>query len=318
MAKISIIVPIYNAEKNIEKCLNSINRQKTLESEIEIILINDGSKDKSDEIVKNYIKENMQDKNVKYFVKKNEGVAITRNYGIKKATGDYILFIDADDYISDDTIKTLEPYAQRGMDLIKFKLQRLDESGKIIERVDGPVFEETTGQEAFNQLYSTDVLLDSPCVYLIKKDLITKNNFEFKGTYHEDFGLIPVLLVSAKKVVSLPDYLYQYIQGQDSITRNDDYNKTITKMKDCFYHYDRMLNLIKNIKLDNKTKENIKIYYTNAILVKLSNLKKEDREKFILEIKKRRMEDNIKARDFKQLIKKIILKINIDLYLKLR
>ena len=70
MAKISIIVPIYNAEKNIEKCLNSINRQKTLESEIEIILINDGSKDKSDEIVKNYIKENMQDKNVKYFVKK--------------------------------------------------------------------------------------------------------------------------------------------------------------------------------------------------------------------------------------------------------
>ena len=59
------------------------------------------------------------------------------------------MFIDADDYISDDTIKTLEPYAQRGMDLIKFKLQRLDESGKIIERVDGPVFEETTGQEAF-------------------------------------------------------------------------------------------------------------------------------------------------------------------------
>ena len=71
---ISIIVPIYNAEKNIEKCLNSINRQKTLESEIEIILINDGSKDKSDEIVKNYIKENMQDKNVKYFVKKNVSI----------------------------------------------------------------------------------------------------------------------------------------------------------------------------------------------------------------------------------------------------
>ena len=74
MAKISIIVPIYNAEKNIEKCLNSINRQKTLESEIEIILIYDGSKDKSDEIVKNYIKENMQDKNVKYFVKKNVSI----------------------------------------------------------------------------------------------------------------------------------------------------------------------------------------------------------------------------------------------------
>lgn len=318
MAKISIIVPIYNAEKNIKKCLESINEQIALESEIEVILINDGSTDNTDEIVKEYIEKHMKNKDVKYFTKKNEGVAKTRNYGLNKSTGDYILFVDSDDYISKDTIKILEPYIQKNIDIIKFKLQRLDETGKIIERVDGPVFDGITGQEAFNKLYSTDVLIDSPCVYLIKKDIFTKNKLEFKGTYHEDFGLIPILIILSSKVVSLPDYLYQYIQGQDSITRNDDYDKTLIKMKDCFFHYDRMLKIIENIKLDKITKENIKIYYTNAILMKLSNLKENDKKTFIKEMKDRKMYNNIKIRNIKQLIKKIILNIDVNLYFKLK
>ena len=318
MAKISIIVPIYNAEKNIKKCLESINEQIALESEIEVILINDGSTDNTDEIVKEYIEKHMKNKDVKYFTKKNEGVAKTRNYGLNKSTGDYILFVDSDDYISKDTIKILEPYIQKNIDIIKFKLQRLDETGKIIERVDGPVFDGITGQEAFNKLYSTDVLIDSPCVYLIKKDIFTKNKLEFKGTYHEDFGLIPILIILSSKVVSLPDYLYQYIQGQDSITRNDDYDKTLIKMKDCFFHYDRMLKIIENIKLDKITKENIKIYYTNAILMKLSNLKENDKKIFIKEMKDRKMYNNIKIRNIKQLIKKIILNIDVNLYFKLK
>lgn len=318
MAKISIIVPIYNAEKNIKKCLESINEQIALESEIEVILINDGSTDNTDEIVKEYIEKHMKNKDVKYFTKKNEGVAKTRNYGLNKSTGDYILFVDSDDYISKDTIKILEPYIQKNIDIIKFKLQRLDETGKIIERVDGPVFDGITGQEAFNKLYSTDVLIDSPCVYLIKKDIFTKNKLEFKGTYHEDFGLIPILIILSSKVVSLPDYLYQYTQGQDSITRNDDYDKTLIKMKDCFFHYDRMLKIIENIKLDKITKENIKIYYTNAILMKLSNLKENDKKTFIKEMKDRKMYNNIKIRNIKQLIKKIILNIDVNLYLKLK
>lgn len=318
MAKISIIVPIYNAEKNIKKCLESINEQIALESEIEVILINDGSTDNTDEIVKEYIEKHMKNKDVKYFTKKNEGVAKTRNYGLNKSTGDYILFVDSDDYISKDTIKILEPYIQKNIDIIKFKLQRLDETGKIIERVDGPVFDGITGQEAFNKLYSTDVLIDSPCVYLIKKDIFIKNKLEFKGTYHEDFGLIPILIILSSKVVSLPDYLYQYIQGQDSITRNDDYDKTLIKMKDCFFHYDRMLKIIENIKLDKITKENIKIYYTNAILMKLSNLKENDKKIFIKEMKDRKMYNNIKIRNIKQLIKKIILNIDVNLYFKLK
>lgn len=316
MAKISIIVPVYQAEKQIEKCLDSIIKQ-TKKNEIEIILINDGSTDRSEQVIQAYIQSHPKEE-IQYFSKENEGVAKTRNYGLKKAKGEYILFVDSDDSIAPETIQKVEPYMEQGIDMIKFKLQRVDERGKVLEKVEGPIFDQVTGEEAFNRLYSEDILLDSPCVYCIRKEVFTKNNFQFRKTYHEDFGLIPLLILSAKTVVSLPDYLYQYVQVQNSITRNEDYQKTLHKMNDVLDHYDHMLENIKSMKLEKRTNENIKIYYTNAIILKLKELKEEDKEKYIQEIKKRKMDQNIKARNLKQLIKKIILKIDIKLYLKMR
>ena len=317
MPKVSIIIPVYNAEKYIKRCLESIKEQR-YKDYIEIVLINDGSNDNSEAIIKEYIKNEMSDFNINYYSKKNEGVAKTRNYGIKKAKGDYILFVDCDDYISKETMEVLEPHIMKEIDLVKFKLQRVTESNKIIERVDGPVFDLKTGQEAFNALYSQDVLLDSPCVYLIKKELFTKNNLEFEGTYHEDFGLIPLIILSAKTVVSLPDYLYQYVQVENSITRNEDYKKTLKKMDDVLFHYDRMCKETEKMHLDKNTLENVKIYYTNAIILKLKELNSEDREKYINEIKKRNMFKNIKVINIKQLVKKILLNVNVNWYLKMR
>lgn len=316
MPKISIIIPVYNAEKHIEKCLDSLMIQ-TIKEKIEIIIINDGSTDNSEKVIKGYIEKHGVDK-IKYYSKKNEGVAKTRNFGIEKATSNYIFFVDSDDYISEQTIEKIKPYIDENIDLIKFKLQRVNQKGEIIEKVDGPIFEKTTGQEAFDKMYSEDKLIDSPCVYIMKKELFTKNNFKFQRTYHEDFGLIPLIIVSAKTVVSIPDYLYQYVQAPNSITRNEDYKKTLKKMDEVLAHYDNMLKEIEKIELSKRTKENLKIYYTNAIILKLQELKEKDKSKYIHEIKKRKMQNNIRARNLKQLIKKIILKININLYLKMR
>ena len=316
MPKISIIIPVYNAEKHIEKCLDSLMIQ-TIKEKIEIIIINDGSTDNSEKVIKGYIEKHGVDK-IKYYSKKNEGVAKARNFGIEKATSNYIFFVDSDDYISEQTIEKIKPYIDENIDLIKFKLQRVNQKGEIIEKVDGPIFEKTTGQEAFDKMYSEDKLIDSPCVYIMKKELFTKNNFKFQRTYHEDFGLIPLIIVSAKTVVSIPDYLYQYVQSPNSITRNEDYKKTLKKMDEVLAHYDNMLKEIEKIELSKRTKENLKIYYTNAIILKLQELKEKDKSKYIHEIKKRKMQNNIKARNLKQLIKKIILKININLYLKMR
>ena len=92
--KISIIVPIYNTEKYLSKCIESLLNQTY--NNIEIILVNDGSKGNSDIIVKKY-----KDERIKYYKKDNEGIGKTRNFGITKATGDYLMFIDSDDYIKD-------------------------------------------------------------------------------------------------------------------------------------------------------------------------------------------------------------------------
>ena len=102
MEKVSIIIPVYNAYTVIDKCIQSIINQTY--KNIEIILINDGSKDKSIEKLNYYEKKY---KNIKIINKKNEGVSKTRNLGIKKATGKYIMFIDNDDYIDNTYVETL-------------------------------------------------------------------------------------------------------------------------------------------------------------------------------------------------------------------
>lgn len=316
MAKISIIIPVYNTGKHIEKCLNSIKNQ-TRKIDLEVIIINDGSTDNSENIVKQYIEKHKEFLNIKYYSKENEGVAKTRNFGIEKATSDYIMFLDSDDYIEPETFETLEKYIEQDIDLIKFKLQRVDENDNVIEKVDGPVFDKITGQEAFDELYGEDVLLDSPCVYVIKKKLFTENNFKFQGRYHEDFGLIPFIILTAKTVISIPEYLYKYVQAPDSITRTEDYEKTTKKMEDVLFHYDNMLKMVEKLNLEETTEENVKIYYTNAIILKLQELKKETQNYYIKEIQKRKMYKNIKPRNLKQLIKRLLLKWNVKLYLKL-
>ena len=314
MSKISIVVPVYNTEKGLRRCLDSIVNQTV--GDIEIIIINDGSTDNSESIINEY-KEKYSSL-ITYYSKVNEGVAKTRNFGIEKASSDYILFVDSDDYIDLKLVEKLMPFINEDIDIIKFKLQRVDEKDNVLEKVEGPVFEKVTGREAFNKLYSEDVLLDSPCVYLMKRKLFIENNFTFKRTYHEDFGLIPLVLLKAESFVSTPYYLYSYVQAGNSITRNADYNKTIKKFEDAIFHFDNAMEEIDKMDLDKENKENAKIFYTNAVILKINELKEEDKSKYIKQIKQRKMYKNIKPRNLKQLIKRIILKFNVKLYLKMR
>ena len=315
MKKLSVIIPVYNAEKTLKKCMESVLKQK--DEDLEIVIINDGSTDASDKIIQEYKEKNQ--KTISYYKKKNTGVADTRNYGVKKAKGKYILFLDADDYLDIHLYGLVKQYMEKDMDLIKFKLQREDAKGNVIETVNGPVFENKTGEEGFEELYSTDVLLDSPCVYVIKKEIFTKNKLEFKvGTEHEDFGLMPFVIVLAKTMISINFYGYHYVQVKGSITRNDSYEKTKKKANDALKQYDEALLKIERYKLNKKTAETLKIYYTNAILLKIETLEKKDQKKYIKEIRKRKMTKNIKARNGKQCLRKLILSINIKWYLSLR
>ncbi len=310
MPNLSVIVPVYNTEKYIRKCLDSLVNLR----DAEIVVINDGSTDASEQIIKEYA---TNYGNIVYYKKDNTGIADTRNFGIEHANGQYIAFVDSDDYIDVAKLDLLVPYMKENIDVIKFKLQRVDENENILEKVNGATFEKMSGEKAFELLYPTDVLLDSPCVYLFRLAYLKQHNFKFQiGTYHEDFGLVPLIVIKANSVVSKDMYLYNYVQSSNSITRNEDYNKTVKKMEDSLKQYDNMLKQINE--LSTRAKDNIKIYYTNAIILKLKELKQEEQDRFIKEIKNRKMVQNIKVRDLKQLLKRFLLTISIKLYLKMR
>jgi hypothetical protein len=194
----------------------------------------------------------------------------------------------------------------------------VDKDGYIINKINGPTFDSLNGEEAFSKLCFEDILIDSPCLYMMKKELFEKNpNLRFtKNLYHEDFELMPLVLVHAKSVISTDIYGYYYVQSDGSIMRTKDIEKNIKKANDKLLHYDNML---KNIEfLKDKTKEDIKKYYTNTIILTVEELQGEERKKYIKQIKKRKMLKNIKAKNLKQLIKKVVLNININWYLKLR
>lgn len=313
--KLSFIIPVYNREKTIGETLDSIVGQ--IDDNIEIVIVNDGSTDKTESVINQYIKK--YEKNISYYKKDNEGVAATRNFGIMHAKGEYIIFVDSDDYIEKNFIEKINVYLNQNYDVIKFKAQCVDENKQLLTKIDGPVFEKVTGEEGFNKLVFLDNLIDSPCVYVFKKEIFIKNTLFFRvGTEHEDFGLIPLILLLAKSMISINFYGYNYVQTNDSITRNNNYKKTIKKFEDALLHYDNMLQFIKKINISKETQRNVKTYYTNAILLKLGTIEKKDRKPYIKQIKKRKMTRNIKPNNLKQLFKRVILEININYYLKLR
>ena len=306
---ISIIITAYNAEKTIEKCLNSILDTKY--NDYEIILVNDGSIDNTEKIIELFASDK-----IKYYKKKNTGVADSRNFAIDKAKGDYITFVDSDDYVASNYFEEIDKYINEGVDIIKRKgiIVRKDKE----EKIKGAAFDMLTGEEAFNTLCFTDIYLDTLWSYIIKKSLFIDNNLYFEeGKFHEDFGLIPLLILKADKMVSLDNYVYYYVQTDNSIMREKNIDKTIKKAKDALYHYDNILKTIENYNLSKLTKENVRIYCTNAILLKVKEFTKKEQKWYINELKNRKVYKNIKVRNIKQLIKKILLFINIKLYSKL-
>ena len=304
MKKISIIVPFLNAERCIADCINKLLMQ-TYEN-IEMVLVNDNSTDNSEKVIQKYL----PNEKIKYYkVEENTiGNAKARNVGIEKSTGDYFIFVDVDDYIDKDLLSNLLKYIEEDYDLVKYKMTIVSENQEEIKKVKGPVFENLTGEEAFNKLCFEDVLLDSPCVYLIRKEFFINKGFKFtENTYHEDFGLIPKVILEAKKVASIDTYGYYYIQSENSIMRDE--KKNVKKAYDKLSHYDNMVRYLVNLNILDRTKENVMIYYTNSLVMSLKDLKGKDYDDFLKELKKRKMYKNIKVRNFKQLIKRIIWRI---------
>jgi glycosyltransferase involved in cell wall biosynthesis len=333
MYKLSIIIPVYNTEKYVKRCIESILNSKLpneFKDKIELVVVNDGSKDNSENIINAIITRKKYGRNfdIQYYSKKNGGLSDARNYGVERAKGEYITFVDSDDYVSDslylDVLDLLSKENKKDdkVDVIKIKCKKVDEEGTLIEQFNGPIFNNKNGNEAFDLLFSKDKLIEPAWLYIINTEYYKYNKFKFKkNMYHEDFGLTPLIIAKANRMYSIENYGYNYVQTNgESITRQNSDAKNMKRAEDLLKHYDFLVEEInKDKNIEEKTRENIKIMLTNSIILEIDNLNtNEQKRNYIIEIKRRKMLDNIKVRNFKQFLKRIILNINVNLYLKLR
>ena len=206
MVKVSIIVPVYNGEGYIKKCLDSLVNQ-TLK-DIEIIVINDGSKDKTLDILKEYQKKY---KNIKIITRENKGIAESRNEGITKAEGRYIAFLDSDDFV-DLTMyeKLYQKITSCDFDVVTtyFNFQYEDKVEKGVIDLKKDILDIKDLKKYFLNMY--------PVVWnkLYKKELF--DDLKFRDVYAEDVDILYRILPKIKKMGVVKDYLYYYYQRENS------------------------------------------------------------------------------------------------------
>lgn len=297
MPKYSIIVPVYNSEKYLDDCLKSIFNQTN--QDYEVICINDGSTDKSFDILNKYKDE------IIIINQDNMGLSVARNNGVKKASGKYLLFVDSDDVIENKLLEKIDNVSKNNPDLIRFGVIEVDGDSKV--SVPAPIFNNLTGNEAFKNIVKNKYV-EPAWLYAYRKDFYIKNKFEFlPNMYHEDFGLIPRIIMLADKVTSIDYPGYNYIKRENSITTDNGKN---TKRINDFLTQGKIL-----LKEDNFEKEYYS-YIANCIIIKALQLNGKERKKYIKNIKKLKLSKYLLSDTFGRKLKKILVSISISLYLK--
>lgn len=310
MIKYSFIVPVYNTEKYLKKCLDSLVNQTY--KDFEIIVVNDGSTDKSSSIISKYQKKY---KNIIVIDKENEGLSMARNRGVQKSSGKYIIFVDSDDYVSNKLLEEVDKKIDDS-DILRFQIATEDEGYTKINEYHEEEFESMCGYDAFKYLSSYYFVEPAWC-YVIRKNYYIENKFSFKkGVYHEDFGLIPYVIYKARKVKSVDFIGYYYIQRNGSIMNNNDYKKTVKKAFDMLEQYKTMRLFAKNINRKNNLDDYFLSYISNSVIVKARELKKDEKKVYINELKKLNVFDGVLVNTRIRRFKKYLMKHNLNLYLK--
>ena len=312
--KYSIVVPVYNAEKYLEECLDSLVNQTY--DNFEIIIVNDGSTDSSKDIIKKY-EEKYKDK-IKSYYKENSGnVAIPRNYAIKYVSGDYMLFVDSDDYIDINALEVINANNLNGKaDVISFSGICVNPDGVYLSDFAETEFKEKNGEDSLESFINKVPCFEIACRYAYKTSYFKKNKFEY-ARRHEDFGMTPIIVARARKVVSILDKFYFYRQSDSSITRHDNYEKKKEMAYDMLYHFDVLYKEFNEGSYSNNLKKIFNSYIANAMLRQYGLLRKKDRRSFLVELDKRNVRDMLASDTFVRKVKKALVKISIDLYIKL-
>ena len=207
--KLSIIVPVYNVEKYVNRCIDSILTQNY--KNIELILIDDGSVDKSGTICDSY----KNDSRVKIFHQQNQGVSSARNLGIEASTGDYLLFLDADDWLVDNALPKIV-YNSNDADLVMFGaynyIELENNNYKLSKRVDfGEREKPFPVYDKYKEIFDKSGVLWNK---LIKREVISKLRFDAEIRYGEDVIFLCKVLNNVSSAYIIPENLYYYYKNR--------------------------------------------------------------------------------------------------------
>lgn len=209
--KISIVIPVYNTEKYLDECVKSVINQTIGIENLQVILVNDGSTDNSKKIIEKYCAKysNIQG----YHLEKSHSIAgVARNEGVKHATGDYLMFIDSDDYISERACEVMyNAITKNEADIVTANYRCMNEQGKIwpesmFDENKYPSCELKYANETFFYLYCPSV-----CLKIFKNELVKKNNINFlENVPAEDAYFSCNALLKSEKVCYIQDVIYYY------------------------------------------------------------------------------------------------------------
>lgn len=286
--KLSIIIPVYNVEKYLNNCIDSILNQTY--KDYEIILIDDGSKDNSPSICDDYAKKY---ENIKVIHKANGGLSSARNAGIRNASGEFLMFIDSDDFLYD--YKCLEKLSDHfAYDVIQYKMIYYYEKKKKYVELKRLNVKEDTYLNQLKELVENDIFSVSACNKIIRKDIIVTNNIYFDETLlSEDIDWSLSLYLKACSIKLVDENVYVYRQQREGsitskmkpkniqslyyiINKWINYNYNNDLIKDIYFNYlsYQWLILVSNINKTNCDKNLKKDIYKFKYLMDYGNNKK--------------------------------------------
>lgn len=217
--KLSIVIPVYNVELYLRKCVDSIISQNC--DQCEIVLVDDGSTDKSGEICDSY----RNTKGITVYHKNNGGLSDTRNYGIRHSSGEYLLFVDSDDYLEPNALKNiLDALCEYHPDVLTAKSKMVFDDGKIVDEVDYSIKEGLYEKTKFFKIlkrHSKSIIFCAQ-YFICRREIVIYNNLLFKeGVIHEDELWTPQLLLVSRNIYYLDAYFYFHLMRGGSIMHSN-------------------------------------------------------------------------------------------------
>lgn len=277
--KLSIIIPVFNVEKYIEKCLLSCINQDISRNEYEIIIVNDGSPDNSLEIAERIANGYS---NIRIISQENQGLSAARNTGLKSAQGEYVWFIDSDDYIEEDCLGRIVSALTNNLDIfqLQYRLVYENDTPSIV-----PKYCIVKGVKTGLEITALGGLPAPAQFSIFRTKFLKENNLEFlKGVYHEDSEFKPRAVYLAQKIASDTKFCYNYLQRiSGSITSNFKLKNGLDILKVNL----SLLNFVKQQKMRLRYKKCIYRIIgknMNTLLYGIHKLNEQDKNKLIYEL----------------------------------